>query len=79
MFRMTEVELKNLLLDAKEKHTCFERVSGPDPDWAGWYANYMIKVMEREFTPRKSPLSLFGKGLTVDDYHGDLKEAIERL
>lgn len=48
MYKIDEAGMKALLLDAKEKHTCFEKENGPDPDWAGWYAAYMIKVLANE-------------------------------
>lgn len=39
--------LRELLVDAKERHTCFEKEQGkPDPDWPAWYALYIVRMLE---------------------------------
>lgn len=43
--------LAQWLLEAKEKHTAFEKVHGPDPHWENWYAlflRYRLDGLDRD-------------------------------
>ncbi len=45
-FKLTEKEMTTLLRLTKQRHVEHEaRLQGPDPDWAGWYAEFMMDYM----------------------------------
>lgn len=46
---MEKEELTQLLRAAEKAHKQHEKEIGkPDPDWAEWYADYIIQKMEQE-------------------------------
>lgn len=45
---MTELKIKELLIEAEESHAEYEKTLGhPDPDWASYYAKAMFVRMKQ--------------------------------
>jgi hypothetical protein len=52
-----EEQLAALLKEASETHhTVYRIVDGDDPDWASWYADWLIKLSELPTILRTTPV-----------------------
>lgn len=55
-----------LLADAKDAHTRWEAVNGPDPDWPAWYGRYMLSRMIVAGVVKLEPREVHDEGPVPD-------------